>query len=50
MIFIVLFIFAFICSSIASSKGYGAGIWFTLGMVFGIFSFFVVLFLPDKRE
>lgn len=50
MIFIVWIIFALICSSIAGSKGYGVGIWFILGMVFGIFSFFTVLFLPDKDE
>lgn len=50
MILIIWLIFAFACSSIAESKGYGKGIWFILGVMFGIFSLFAILLLPSKNK
>lgn len=47
---IIWIIFAFSCGSIAESKGYGKGLWFIIGVIFGIFALFVILILPNKNK
>ncbi|ELC8402409.1 hypothetical protein ACHM2J_12380 [Clostridium perfringens] len=49
IIAIVWLIFAFSCSKIAEGKGYGKGIWFVLGIMFGILALGVAVFLPNKN-
>lgn len=49
MIILIWFIFAIACSLIAEKKGYNQIIWFLLGVLFGIFSLGVIIFLPDKN-
>ena len=48
MVLVIWIIFAIACAIIAEKKGYNQIIWFLLGMVFGIFSLGVIIFLPDK--
>lgn len=50
MIILIWLILGVSASFIASSKGYNREVWFCLGVVFGIISLGVVLFLPDKND
>jgi ribosomal protein L40E len=53
--FVVLIILYHLSTSIfsawlASQKGYGTGIWFLLGLLFGIISFLAIGFAPNLNE
>lgn len=49
MAVIIWFICALACSAIAEGKGYNSTLWFILGIMFGIFSLGVVVFLPNNK-
>lgn len=48
MTLVILLIFACSCSYIAGKKGYSRGLWFFMGLVFGIFALGYVLLLQEK--
>lgn len=50
MIVIVWLIFAIACSIIASNKGQSGGLWFCMGLLFGIFALGIVIFIPNNYD
>jgi len=49
IIFVIWFISGGFCGKIAGEKGYSVGIWFFLGVFFGVFALIAAAGLPNKK-